>query len=228
MLFTGPEEIRVYLDGKEPRFSPIKDSRLRKLKLGVMLADTMHKYECYVDNLTILWSMDNSAVPLSPFTPSWANVSVPSAAGTPAQGAIPSLPSAPASAPTVPVTEQVTPPPLPGSSGPMVWLAPTAAWAEAQQMRHNFLLFFFSPTDPASAGLAGMLDESPGARAFARSCSKTKVDVTQQQGLNIARGYRIQAVPTMVVFSPEGEEIGRATFTPRDTWETFASRLGVR
>ena len=121
-----------------------------------------------------------------------------------------------------------TPVPTPILSRPLVWLDPTAAWADAQANRRSFLLFFYSPTDPASAGLDGMLDEIPAAQTFVQACSKSKVDVTQQKGLEIARGYKIQAVPTMIVFSPDGEELGRAVFSPRDTWQTFAARLGAR
>ena len=242
MLFTGNEEIRCYLDGKEPRFSPIKDSRLRKLKLGVMLADALHSYECYVDNLTILWSMDDSPLPPSPFVASWANVSLQTPATAMAAPAVPaavsvampSLPPPPATTPpplppapaTVPVID--IPPPLPVATAPLVWLEPAAAWAQAQKNRQHFLLFFFSPADAASARLDGLLDDNLAARTVVQSCSKAKVDVTRQTGLDIAKGYKIPAVPTMIIFTPDGSEVGRATFTAGDTWESFAARLGLR
>jgi len=68
ILFEGQETIRLFVDGIEPSFSPVKDKSLQSLQLGILLADPENDYTAYADNMTIYWSEKALPIPESPFS----------------------------------------------------------------------------------------------------------------------------------------------------------------
>jgi hypothetical protein len=203
LVFVGPKTIRCYVDGQETSFSPFEEGSLRKLQVGIMLADGKRKYDAYADNLSIQMSTEDAPIPQSPYSYLWkADSSAQSngVAKTRSSGT--------------------------GSSGSGVWQADAAAaWKKAQQEQKPFLLYFHAPGSPNSEKLGGIVDTDPKAKEFLAKHVCARIDVNQLQGGTIAANYQIFKVPTLLVFSSDGKNVTRATFGRDDTWDSLVAKL---
>ena len=222
MMFEGPELIHCYVDARELSFSPIQDNRLKRLQVGFILAegDPEKKYHAYIDNLSIQWSPEKAPVPESPYPDGWTIP--PSDAGEVAQATVPMTPGAPTQ-----VGGRI---PSAASAGAgQGWTDdPKVAWADALRSKKPLLLYFHSPKTPNTERLNQIFASNPQAQGIIQKCASARVDANQLEGGTLATQYNIFKTPTILVFSPEGKELGRAMFGSMDTWETLAPKIGVK
>lgn len=198
IVFEGSDTIRCYVDGREPSFSPIRHRDLRKLQVGVMLAEDFRFYDTYVDNLSIQVSQGDIDLPESPYSAGWKVAAKSSGTRLP------------------PLTAALT---------GVQWMEPVAAWGEAQRQGKPLLLYFHASTVPATRQFNQLLETNTSARAFlARHCC-AQVDVNQLSGGAIAKQYGVFRVPSFLIITPQATEAGRATFTLDDTWDSFMEKL---
>jgi hypothetical protein len=219
----GAETIHCYIDGKEPGFSPIKDTRLKQLQVGVMLAENKRSYTSYVDNLSIQLSDGPGNLPRSPFAGSWPPDQ---AGGVKAAAAAP----------------KSTPPPVQNSSMPALsvinsasdiqWSEAEMAWGQSLQNKKPMLLLFDSPETPASQKLDGIIKSSAPVREFLSKHNCARLDVNQLHGGTVAKQYNVWRVPTVLIIAPEGNGGARKvlmeSFGQDVTVQEFSSKLGIR
>jgi hypothetical protein len=203
LVFDGPKTIRCYVDGQETSFSPFEDDTLRKLQVGIMLADNKRKYDAYVDNLSIQMSTEDAPIPQSPYAYLWK--------GTSSEGGKSMANSASQRS---------------GASDSGIWQADASGgWKRAQEAKKPFLLYFDAPGSPNSEKLGAMLDGDPKAKEFLAKHICARIDVNQLQGGTIAANYQIFKVPTVLIFSSDGKNVTRATYSRDDTWDSFIAKL---
>lgn len=203
IVFEGPSKIHCYIDGNETSFSPTEEPSLRKLQVGILLAEKNDaKYEAYVDNLSIQWTPEDVPIPDSPYASSWGGVP---ASQTPINTALnnPTLLSSPA----------------------LEWLDVDTAWALSQSTGVPILACFQAPKIPMTKKLNQIFDTDPESRAFLRKCVLLKIDVNQYQGGFLAQKFNIFKVPTIVLMDAQSREIGRAIYGRDDNWASLYARL---
>lgn len=212
IVFEGQNNVRCFIDGREPSFSPIMTDELRRVNVGVVLVDNGPKpLEAYVDNLSIQISLDAPVWPSSPYAAGWRvppGKVAPEAIAAAAQAAV--LTPAPS---TVLDTRK--------------WLEPGAAWQTAQQVRKPMLLYFYAPGIPGTMKVDGFLSSDPRAAAFLDQHICARIDVNQLQGGAIAEQYAIFKVPTFLVFSPDGKSNVKAIYRPSNSWDDLQKQLAL-
>lgn len=221
IVFEGPKTMRFYIDGREPSFSPVEESELRKLQVGIMLADQKKEYTCFADNQSIQWTPEDAPIPDSPYSASWGSIPVAaSALGPPASAGRPAADPMGATA-------------LPGSmsgtagSGGILWYDTNAGWNRCRATQAPMLVVFQAPRIPAAIELDQVFASNPAAQAFLRTCVPVKVDVNQLQGGSQAARLKVFKVPTLLLIDSSGQEKGRATFRRGDTWESISGSLSA-
>jgi len=207
IVFEGVSTIRCYIDGQQPSFSPVEESTLRKLQVGIMLAETDATYDCFVDNLSIQWTPEDAPLPDSPYASSWGGGGVTQVQSTP------QIPQAMASSQRPATLE---------------WLEPNTGWERSKSSNTQMLVYFMAPRIPSTLKLDSLMQSSAEAQAFLGKCVPVKIDVNQLQGGHLAKKFRIFKVPTMVLLDPKGNETGRAIFRSTDDWNTFSAQFGQR
>jgi thioredoxin family protein len=202
IVFEGSDTMHFYIDGREASFSPVKENTLRQLQVGIMLADKKNSYECYVDNMSIQWTMDSSPIPESPYSSSW-------------RGSKPK-----------PVTTRVIP--LPFVSQGITWLDPESGWNKSSSTGIPMMVFFTSPRVTASKKLEKIFQTDNSAKIFAAKYIPVRIDVTNEQGRQLLSNFHIFKVPTIVLLDYQGQQTGKALFDEDDNWDSFVSKLGIR
>jgi len=198
IVFEGPNTIRCYVDGNELSFSPIQEPTLRKLQVGLMLADKEYSYTCYADNLCIQYTPQDVPLPDSPYLASWEKK------------------------PSQPQTTIIQPPTIETA---FVWLDPDTAWQQSSVTQSSMLVYFHAPKIADTLRLNQIFETDKKAQDFLRKYILVKVDVNQLQGGMIAQKYRVFKVPTIIIFNPNGTEKLRAIFGKNDTWGTLSAKL---
>lgn len=202
IMLEGADKIRCYIDGRETAFSPITEPTLRKLVVGVMLADRERSYDAYVDNLSIQESAELSVLPESPYSDGWA---VKASGATLATNA---------------------PPALNLSRGG--WVGPVEAWRRAQSEQKPMLLYFALPGTPGTARLDEVFANDAAAQTFLSRHVATRIDVNQLQGGTIAKKYQVYKAPTLLVISPDARSYKRSVPGHNATWPSIESELSLR
>ncbi|MBX7246122.1 MAG: hypothetical protein K1X53_11540 [Candidatus Sumerlaeaceae bacterium] len=207
IAFEGREKIRCFVDGREASFSPIMDSKLQSLSVGVLAAWKTVTYDAYIDNLSIQSTTDEMVMPVSPYSAGWKFPEGPASMRK----------SATASAPAAPK--------MPGLNTLTSWVEPEAAWARAKSENRPFLIYFGAQNVPAVEELNRLMETDSNAKSYLQRCSCSKVDMNQLRGGTIARQYAVFKAPTILVISPDAKSSRRATFRKGDGWENVASQL---
>lgn len=208
IIFEGQSKIRCYIDGHEPSFSPFNEPDLKKLHVGIMLADKGYTYTCYVDNLSIQWTAEDVPLPDSPYASSWN-----------AQAATPSTGS------PMFFQDYMKDNKLKVDLGNLAWVEPEEVWGKAAQTNKPALVYFYAPKVANTLNLNQIIETNSAAKSELSKYILTKIDVNQLQGNVYAEKYGIFKVPTIIMFSPQGAELKRALFLKTDTWDTFAAKL---
>jgi len=207
IVFEGSDTIRCYVDGREASFNPIKESTIRKLTVGVFVADKQRSHDVFVDNMSIQTSDDAPVLPNSPYTTGWT------AAASTKVGVAP-----------------VAPKPVVAASGgpPVAWLEPSTAWQRAQAQKVPMLLYFTAPGIPATTRIERMMETEPAAREFLSKHSPAWIDLNQLQGGAIAKQYGVYKVPSFLVIAPDAKSYKRSTPSSSDNWAKIASDLTLQ
>lgn len=216
IVFEGRENIRFYIDGNELPFSPIQEPTLRKLQVGIMLADPDDTYSCYIDNASIQWTPQDVPLPDSPYAPTW-------------KGYIPPPTTNIVSAPKTTKTQAPTGQASQGQSAPVniTWLEPNVAWENSLSSSKPMLIYFHAPRIKATLNLNTLIETNPTAKSYLSKYSLAKIDVNQLQGGKYAERFNIFKIPTFIVLDKSGKEVARAIFKQNDTWETFIAQLNM-
>ena len=202
IVFEGPTNIRCYIDGNETSFSPVKEPTMRKLQVGIMLADPDDVYACYLDNPSIQWTPQDVPLPDSPYAPTWKGYKPPPSKNViqPASGA-----------------------------APLVWLEPSVGWQRSVDTNTNLLIYFHAPRIPPTLKLNSILESNSTAQDFLRKYVLIKIDVNQLEGGRYAERFGVFKVPTFVIFDPKNnKEITRAVFRQNDNYESFSAQLKLK
>jgi hypothetical protein len=165
LAFQGPEDVRCYVDGREAKFSPIKDTSFKKLQVGVMLAENKLDYKAYVDNLSIQVSKDAPGIPDSPYAADWK-------VAASASGKIQTDASAPAPQQVTQATQ---------------WQDPLEAWSVAQKSNKPLLLYFYAPGVKAATRMDTVFATDASAKAFLAQHECARIVVYQLQGGDLAK-----------------------------------------
>jgi hypothetical protein len=203
LAFQGPDEIHCYVDGREPKFSPLKETSIKKMLVGLMLAENKLDYKAYCDNLSIQVSKEAPGIPDSPYTEGWTVQAA-------ASGKIATDVTAPAQA----QIEQLT-----------SWVEPLQAWQTAQRTNKPMLLYFYAPGVSAAARMDKLFATDPDAKAFLAKHACARIDVNQLQGGDLARKYEVFKVPTLLVFSPDGKKAKKSTPTSNADFKSVVAEL---
>lgn len=206
IAFEGHDNIRCYVDGRETSFSPIKEGTLRSLSIGAMFAWKASPYDGYIDNLSIQSTGENMVMPVSPYEAGWK---------------FPAGPVSMRKTAIAPKTGAVQQTALAG----VTWLEPEAAWAQAQQEKKAFFLYFGAVGVPAVEELNGIMESDPQARAYLQGRACAKVDMNQLRGGTIARNYQVFKAPTLLVISHDAQSTKRVIFHRGEKWEAVAAQL---
>jgi len=213
IVFEGVSTIRCYVDGQQPSFSPVEESTLRKLQVGIMLAEKDAAYECFVDNLSIQWTPEDAPLPDSPYAPSWGSGASGGGVAAPEAQSTPQLP------PSMVSTQR---------PATLEWLDTNTAWQRSKAGNTPMLVYFMAPRIPATQKLDGLIQSSNDAQTFLGKYILVKIDVNQLEGGHLAKKFRIFKVPTMVILDAKGTEMGKAIFRSTDDWNTFSAQFGVK
>ena len=207
LVCEGPETIRCYVDGRETAFSPLKDSSMQKIMVGMLLAENKEPYVAYADNLSIQLSNEAPALPASPFDKGWCM----------AAGASKKAKTAGASdaMPTANLTTALA----------SDWLPPVEAWAKAQQNKEGLLLYFYAPGVERVEKVNSLLQTDAAAKAYIAKHSCARIDVNQLEGGSIAKKYGIFKVPAFLVISPDAKSYKKVSPGPNETWPQIESQL---
>ena len=201
IVFEGLENIYCYIDGRETSFSPVKESSMKQIQLGVLLADFSHDYLCFVDNPSIQWTTEDVPLPDSPYASSW---------GTEAESI------------TADIMQKA-----PSGEGDIKWLKTEEGWNRAVQTNTPMLLFLQAPRIPTTLQLNSIFQTNASARNFVQKYVPIKIDVNQLSGGRIAAKFGVFKVPTIVLMDTRGQVIRKATFHRNSTWESLSAELGV-
>ncbi len=207
IVCEGPEIIRCFVDGREAAFSPLKDTGMTQVMVGMLLAEQDASYATYADNLSIQISDDAPALPASPYDAGW-NVAAGSSSKAKSSGASTALP-------TAQVTTAL------GSD----WLPPVQAWSKAQSDKKGLLLYFYAPGVTRVEKVNQMLQTDASAKAYMAKHACARVDVNQLEGGSIAKKYGIFKVPSFLVISPDAQSYKKASPGANDTWQQIESQL---
>ena len=203
IVFEGRNNIRCYIDGHEPKFSPVDEPTLRRLQVGIMLAEQDFNYTAFVDNLSIQWTPEDAPIPESPYASTWGDYK--------------SQPTTqPASPPSQPLTPQTT---------QIGWLDPNTGWQQSKATGKPMMVFFHAPRVAATQPLNNIFQTNPQAQAALAQYISIKINVNQYQGGELAKKFRIFKVPTIVILNSNGQETSRGIFGNYDTWQTFSNKL---
>lgn len=207
IVCEGPETIRCFVDGREASFSPLKDTAMTQVMVGMLVADQDAAYTTYADNLSIQISDDAPALPASPYDAGW-KLAAGSSSKAQSSGASTALP-------TAEVTTAL------GSD----WLPPVQAWAKAQSTKQGLLLYFYAPGVTRVEKVNEMLQTEAAAKTYMASHACARVDVNQLEGGSIAKKYGIFKVPTFLVIAPDAQSYKKASPGPSDTWKQIEAQL---
>jgi len=207
LVCEGPDTLRCYVDGREAGFSPIKDTAMTSVMVGLLLAEQDRAYTAYADNISIQMSDEAPALPASPYDAGW---SMPAGSSSKAASA-----GASTAVPTAQVSTALA----------SDWQPPVEAWAKAQQEKKGLLLYFFAPGIERVEKVNQMLTSDAAAKAYIARHSCARIDVNQLEGGSIAKKYGIFKVPTFLVISPDGQQYKRVSPGPNETWPQIESQL---
>jgi hypothetical protein len=203
IVFDGPSKIHCYIDGHEPGFSPTEEPSLRKLQVGILLAEKNEaRYDAFVDNLSIQWTPEDVPIPDSPYAHSWGG----------------------AAAPQMTIGSALENTALLSSTS-LEWLDAKAAWERSQSSGAPILAYFQAPKIPMTRRLDEIFDANKEARDFLGKCVLLKIDVNQYQGGFLAQKFNIFKVPTIILMDAQSREIGRAIFGRDDNWASLLAKL---
>ena len=200
IVFEGLENIRCYVDGHETSFSPVMNTSMKTLQLGILLAEFYSDYYCYLDNPSIQWTPEDVPLPDSPYASSWGD-----------QGGLP---------------QQMMENPLMNASS-INWVDPDQGWQQAIRDKKPLFVYFQAPKVQATQVLNTFFETEPTARSFLSKHVPVKIDVNQLQGGRLAGKFRIFKVPTVIILNSNGVESRRATWGKNDTWADFSRKLGI-
>jgi hypothetical protein len=207
IVFEGVSKIHCYIDGNEPAFSPVEESSLRRLQVGIMLAEKDVSYDAFVDNLSIQWTPEDWPIPDSPYAYTWGgggNLQPQVASRTP------NIPNAMIPTPAI------------------EWLEPNIAWQRAQQTNTPILVYFYAPKVQAANRLDHIFETNSSAQSFLKKYILVKFDVNQYQGGHLAKSFRIFKIPTIVIIDAKNNEMSRAIFGNLDNWDTFYTKFNLK
>lgn len=207
IVCEGSDTIRCFVDGREAAFSPLKDTAMTQVMVGMLLAEQDAAYATYADNLSIQISDDAPALPASPYDSGWG-LAAGSSSKAKSTGAITALP-------TAKVTTALA----------SDWLPPVQAWKKAQTDKQGLLLYFYAPGVSRVEKVNQMLQTDAAAKAYMARHACARVDVNQLEGGSIAKKYNIFKVPTFLVISPDAQSFKQISPGASDTWQQIESQL---
>lgn len=207
IVCEGPSIIRCYIDGREAAFSPLEDTSMKQIMVGLLLADNERQYTAYADNLSIQLSDDALALPASPYDSGWS-VAARSSSRAATVGASTAQPTAQVS--TALAAE---------------WLPPVQAWNKAKAENKGLLLYFYAPGVQRVEQINQILATDPAAKEYMSKHACARVDVNQLEGGSIAKKYQIFKVPAFLVIAPDAQSSTRSLPGQGATWQQIAADL---
>jgi hypothetical protein len=203
MVFKGQEKIFCYIDGKETSFSPVTDSVLTSLQMGIMVASSMKEsfHDCIIDNLSIQLADEEVPLPRSPWKQTYSQT---------------------IQRPLFLYEYQSSEPP----QSDLKWFT-TAEEAVQFNIGKNlpYLVLFYSPFARANASLERILLNDEAARTFLTKYILVSVDVNQLGGGSLAKQMGVFKCPCFILLDPAGNEISRITYKDSMSWKDIQSTL---
>lgn len=203
MVFSGQDKIYLYIDGKQPAFSPIIEPSLKYIYMGLMMAvNANNTRTTIVDNLSIQTSMDeNASLPDSPWVESW-NTNISNIGNiSNIQGQV---------------------------SGGIQWFKNVDdACAFNKDKNLPYLLWFYFPTSKQYQRLEQLLAQDTNASQVFNKFCNIKLDVNQLAAGSLAQKYCVYRFPSILIFDINGNDKKRIVFKEDTSWEDFVKELNI-
>lgn len=206
MVFRGQKNIHCYLDGKETSFSPIPESTLKSLQMGVMTASksTTNSYITLVDNLSIQIADEEQPLPISPWRKDYSPTS-----------------NNPLSSSDMSNMQSSS-----NTNKNIIWYRTSDdAVAANAQKKMPYLILFYSPFAKANAFLEKIFQTDKSAQSFLQNYILVSIDVNQLGGGSLAETMKVYKFPFFVILNSNGQELSRAIFTKEMNWEELSQKL---
>lgn len=203
MVFQGQSAIRCYVNGTEADFSPITETSLKTIGMGVMVAAQPNQTMISViDNLSIQLAEEDLPLPDSP----WVEEEIIN---------------------NSPFRNQVSH--IPASTMPdLYWHRSSEQAVQSNlQLKKPYLVLFFSPFVKTNASLNQIITSDLGARNYLKQFVLVCVDVNQLGGGTLAQKFGIFKLPCIMTLDFNGNEISRVYFTDEMDWKTVEQKLNV-
>jgi hypothetical protein len=203
MVFKSQGKIHCYVDGAETSFSPVTETSLQTLQMGIMIASSSNTAvdTCITDNLSIQVSEEDIPLPLSPwkenYSPSTNNPL------------------------SVDISQQSQSQP-----GDLPWFTTVE---EALQFNSKkglpYLVLFYSPLARANTELNMIISSNLATRDYFRQFVLVSIDVNQLGGGSLAQKMSVFKFPCFIMINFSGQETSRAIFTSGMTWPEVYQQL---
>ncbi len=195
IIFEGQENIYLAVDGRYTSFSPIKESSVQNLQLGIMLASQAKPAVVYIDNLSVQWTPEDVPLPESPWEITQQNNDMASASSNSGSN-----------------TTSLGKPAFSDQSG-IVWASsPDEAWKQASAAKLPIVVYFQVPRSNTCISFESILLKDQSIISQMKKFMCLKVDLNTLAGGMIGQKFQIFRVPTMLIISAGGAEVARQTF----------------
>lgn len=216
MAFKSQGKIHCYVDGVETSFSPITETSLDTLQMGVMVASssTTAVDTCITDNLSIQVADEDIPLPISPwrdeYNPHTAN---PLAEDFPVSNAPNPL------AVGIPQLAQST------QSVPLSWFKTVPEAVQSNTQRLSYLVLYYSPYAKANMELDRIISTDMAVREYLRHFVLVSVDVNQLGGGALAQKFGVFRFPCFMQINTKGDEVSRSIFKSGMKWDDVHQQL---
>ncbi|HID18663.1 TPA: thioredoxin family protein [Candidatus Bathyarchaeota archaeon] len=94
--------------------------------------------------------------------------------------------------------------------GKVVWVDYDAGWATAQRLNRPVMLYFHSDTCPSCKLMeANVFGNEEIAGFLNENFVSISINVDEPAGTDLARKYKVLALPTVIFFTPDGVELDK-------------------
>ncbi|CAN5455061.1 hypothetical protein BH09SUM1_BH09SUM1_19210 [soil metagenome] len=111
---------------------------------------------------------------------------------------------------------------------PATWpTSTTDAWARATQGNRPLLVMFYTERAVPYQRLREIMMAEPTAATTLAGFECVRIDANQLQGGSLAKKFKVQRVPCIILLSSKGAETSRFTTDGKTTWATVAAALAA-
>lgn len=198
IIFRGREEIYCAIDGRFTSFSPIPEPTHTHLNAGIMVTSTTFDHVALTDNLSIQWTPEASALPLSPWTQEGISLTAPNST------------------------------PLESGQSVVWLQDPQQAWLNATRQNRPMLVMFYIPNIAPYQYAKSTVPNNEQAYDAFNKYVLLKLDANQLTGGHLAEKFDVFRLPTILKMGPDGQITDRLVIIQGQTkWPDIEKFLAL-